>query len=218
MVADRGNWVERRVFSFLKSSSPSCSSIVPSGTFSTLSTGVAWRVECQFLIPRRFSAYLLTIQSPPLFAGHGSMLQSLPRCLGRVWSDMPATVGTSTLRLLSSHQTVWRQQAKAATRKGLDGLAARGEEIEPLSRPLECALEGHDEYLTASRKHPGEPLNWIYTTRTLEKQSKPSVSYVSMQTVWCLSISVSSRWSQLMMLDFLLHFGQHTPPSLPLCH
>ncbi|KAF9222999.1 molybdopterin binding oxidoreductase [Gyrodon lividus] len=48
---------------------------------------------------------------------------------------------------------------KAETRKRLEELAAKGEGIEPLSRPLECALEDPDEYLAARRKHPREPLN-----------------------------------------------------------
>lgn len=44
-------------------------------------------------------------------------------------------------------------------RKRLNELAARGEGIEPLSRPLEYALEDHGKYLAARRKHPREPLN-----------------------------------------------------------
>lgn len=85
---------------------------------------------------------------------------SVPLLSVKVWSDMivdswdlHVTSSCHRIKLYSVNRT------RAATRKRLEELAARGEGIEPLSRPLEYTLEGHDEYLAARREHPREPLN-----------------------------------------------------------
>lgn len=50
-------------------------------------------------------------------------------------------------------------RSRPATMQRLKELEARGEGIEPLSKPLEFQLEDTEEYLAACKKHPREPLN-----------------------------------------------------------
>jgi len=77
-----------------------------------------------------------------------------PTFVRSAWNwDLHVTSSCHRIKLYSVNKT------RAATRKRLEELAARGEGIEPLSRPLEYALEDRDEYLAECRNHPREPLN-----------------------------------------------------------
>ncbi|KAH7923344.1 molybdopterin binding oxidoreductase [Leucogyrophana mollusca] len=50
-------------------------------------------------------------------------------------------------------------KSRPATAKRLKELAAKGQGVEPLSKPFEYALEDREEYLAACRQNPREPLN-----------------------------------------------------------
>lgn len=77
-----------------------------------------------------------------------------PTFVRSAWNwDLHVTSSCHRIKIYSVNKS------RPATAKRLAELESRGEGIEPLSRPIEFALEDTEEYLEAVRKRPREPLN-----------------------------------------------------------
>ncbi|EGN94020.1 hypothetical protein SERLA73DRAFT_171854 [Serpula lacrymans var. lacrymans S7.3] len=77
-----------------------------------------------------------------------------PTFVRSAWNwDLHVTSSCHRIKIYSVNKT------RPATAKRLEELRARGESIEPLTRPLEYTIEGQDEYLTACKNYPREPLS-----------------------------------------------------------
>jgi hypothetical protein len=99
-----------------------------------------------------------TILSPPLFGPRGSKSASCYVSTAgcshtdpyRSW-DLHVTSSSHRVKLYSVNKS------KPLTAQRLAQLEAHGQPIEPLTKPVEFALESTEEYLAFARKHPREP-------------------------------------------------------------